>query len=43
MASFDQKLRTLYLMEILLERTDSGSGIWDQYGQKNNLYRDGDS
>ena len=22
MASFDQKLRTLYLMEILLERTD---------------------
>lgn len=24
MASFDQKLRTLYLMEILLERTDEG-------------------
>ena len=24
MASFDQKLRTLYLMEILLERTDDG-------------------
>lgn len=22
MASFDQKLRTLYLMEIMLERTD---------------------
>ncbi len=50
MASFDQKLRTLYLMEILLERTDDehmlnaselctipDSGIWDQYGQKNNL------
>ena len=24
MASFDQKLRTLYLMEIMLKRTDDG-------------------
>ena len=39
--------RTIYTeMEILDERIgimhDSGSGIWHQYGSKNDIYRDGD-